>query len=157
MHTHSVLSYIQRVDSRIEAMQEVLQENYDYRIQSVFANHIVLAGAGLVENAVGFILYEYCQRRSNYRIRTFVSKSVKRENTLYCWKIERLLNRFDKEWWNKVTNETTRDQRRSIDSMTDVRNQIAHGDYNGTGHVVALQYYENAKAFVNVIDKVVNS
>ena len=157
MKSHDINRFIQSTDSTIEIIDEVMRQGVEDRIQPIFSKHLIIAGSGLIENAVSTILYEYCQSRSNQQIQRFVSKSVGRLNTLSCKKIEELLNRFDKEWWKKVENQTSKDVRDSVDSLRNVRNQIAHGNHNGTGYTVAKQYYRDAKIFINVIEKVINS
>ena len=155
MRPLDVTRYIQQADVTITAMDKIVWDVDDH-IHPVFSKHIVLVGSGLIEKAVLFILGEYCKSRSNRKIQKFVLKSVKWENALNCNKIEKLLDRFDEKWWKKVESETASDVRQSIDSLIDVRNQIAHGSHNGTSYSVALKYYEHAKIFVDIINKVVN-
>lgn len=151
----SVYRYIQRIDLTIDAMNQI-RWDVDDRIQSVFSKHVVLAGAGMIEYAVSSIIEEYCRKNSNPKVRTFVSRSVKRQSTFSREKIRDLLDKFDTEWWQEIEKQTSKDIKDSVDSLRNVRNQIAHGDHNGTAYHFALQYYEHAKTFVDIIDEVVN-
>lgn len=157
MKSHEVIRNIQSIDSTIAIIDKAMQDGVDDRIQPIFSKHLIIAGSGLIESAVSNILYEYCQSRSNKQIQKFISKSVSRLNTLDCQKIEELFNKFDKEWWKKIEAQTKQDVRDAVDSLRNLRNQIAHGGHNGTGYSTVKDYYRNAKIFIGVVEKVIQS
>ncbi|MEC9245313.1 MAG: HEPN domain-containing protein [Pseudomonadota bacterium] len=120
----------------------------DVRIQNVFANHIVLASAGYVEDSVLAALSEYGRTHGNPRIARFVEKSVSRNNSLNSEKIENILHQFDKEWWPKIAERTSRENIEAIDSLKTLRDHIAHGRHNGTGYYTVRDYYKRSKRFI---------
>ncbi|MGV6848971.1 MAG: HEPN domain-containing protein [Marinibacterium sp.] len=122
-----------------------------------FANHVVLAGAGYVEDAVLATLSEYSRTHGNPKIARFVEKAVSRNNSLDCEKIERILNQFDKDWWPAIEARTRPENVSAIDSLKALRDQIAHGKPNGTGYMTVKDYYERSKRFVLDFAAVVGS
>lgn len=144
-----------RIDALLTTM-DVAANDADPRIQNVFANHIVLAGAGYVEDAVLATLSEYGRTHGNPRIARFVEKAVARNNSLNCEKIQKILHQFDKDWWPSIEARTPPESLSAIDSLKTLRDQIAHGKPNGTGYMTVKNYYVKSKRFVSDLALVVN-
>lgn len=119
-------------------------EKVDLIIQPLIAGNMIIRSAGFVERSVKHILFHYAKDRSNREIASFISKSIDRENSLNCEKIERILNRFDDRWWPAIREGTTYSSRSSIDSLKDLRDTIAHGGSNGTGLATVQSYFNGA-------------
>ena len=116
--------------------------------QHILSSHLVLAGSGHVEKSVIQILSNYGSTHGNSAIQKYIQKNVSMKNSLNCEKIEKILNEFDKSWWDSVEKLTTESQRSSVDSLKTLRDQVAHGKANGTGLVVIKKYVQDAKIFV---------
>lgn len=151
-----VMQNAHRIDSLLTTMDAVVSD-VDSRIQNVFANHIVLLGAGYVEDAVLATLSEYGRVHGNPRIARFVEKAVSRNNSLNCEKIEKILHQFDKDWWPEIRVRTSPENTSAIDSLKTLRDQIAHGKPNGTGYMTVRDYYVRSKRFVSDLSAVVNT
>lgn len=136
-----------RIDALLSTMDAAVGD-VDPRIQNVFANHIILASAGYVEDAVLATLSDYGRTHGNPRIARFVEKSVSRNNSLNCEKIEKILHQFDKDWWPSIKNLTAAENISAIDSLKTLRDQIAHGKPNGTGYITVKDYYAKSKRFI---------
>ena len=152
----SVIQNGQRIDSLLATMDPLVGDA-DPRIQNVFANHIVLAGAGYVENAIIATLSEYGRVHGNARIARFVEKSVARNNSLNCEKIAAILHQFDKTWWHTIESITKIENLSAIDSLKTLRDQIAHGKPNGTGFITVRDYYNKSKVFVVAFGATINA
>lgn len=151
-----VNKYIDNIDEKIEVMDEAIRAGIDDRIHPVFSKYVVFAGSGLIENSISATLNEYCGSHSNQQIQKFISKYIKWQNSFNCNKIKELLNRFDRHWWQEIEDKTTKEERISIDSLKNLRDTLAHGGRNGTRYHVVIQYYRDAKNFVDVVEKVIN-
>lgn len=147
MLPHRVIQNSQRIDSLLTTM-DVAVVDVDARIQNVFANHVVLAGAGYIEDGVLATLAEYGRNNGNPRIARFVEQAVSRNNSLNCEKIEKILNQFDKDWWPTIKNNTKPENISAVDSLKTLRDQIAHGKPNGTGYMTVKDYYSRSKRFL---------
>jgi hypothetical protein len=82
-----VIANAQRIDSLILTMDSAVNQ-LDLSLQTVFSNHVVLAGSGYVEDSVIAILSEYGKLRGNNQISRFIDKNVARHNSLNCEKIK---------------------------------------------------------------------
>lgn len=136
-----------RIDALLSTLDATVDE-VDPVVQNVYANHVVLAGAGYVEDSVAAILSEYGRTRGNARMARFVERSVARNNSLNCDKIARVLQDFDKDWWPAIEASTAIENRSAIDSLKTLRDQIAHGRPNGTGYRTVKDYYSRSKRFI---------
>jgi len=150
-----VTQNISRIDDLIKTMDQTVSD-VEPRIQNVFANHIVLAGAGFVEDSILATLSEYGNRHGDPKIARFIEKSVARNNSLNCEKIQQILNHFDKDWWPTIRGRTDIKNLSAIDSLKTLRDQIAHGKPNGTGYITVKDYYSNTKRFVFDVAAVIN-
>ena len=65
-----------------------------------------------------------------------------------CDKIERVLHRFDKDWWPALELRTAAENMAAIDSLKTLRDQIAHGKPNGTGYITVKGYYKRSRQFI---------
>ena len=130
-------------------------DDADLNIQHVFSSHLILAGAGHVENSVIYILSEYGRINGNPAIKRFVEKTVSRNNSLNCDKIKAISDQFQLEWWSHIEATTKDAERDAVDSLKTLRDQIAHGRRNGTGFTVVKGYLDCAKVFVQKFSLVV--
>lgn len=122
-----MISEIRAARDKIAAQYVLVQaelDKVDVRLQTVFANQMAIRSAGLVEKSVQLILAEYARRRSNEVLANFISKHVAWENSLNCEKIQKLLDRFDKDWWPKTFQATTEEGRLAVDSLKTIRDQL---------------------------------
>lgn len=144
----------QRLDRLAKDLREAA-DGADLSIQHVFSSHLVLAGAGHVENSVIHILSEYGRVHGNPVIKRFVEKAVSRNNSLNCDKIKAVTDQFHSDWWEQIKEETLDAERDAVDSLKTLRDQIAHGRRNGTGFTVVKGYLDSAKIFVRKFSLIV--
>lgn len=154
MTPHSVLQYEQRLQSLLPVLRAEAN-NCAMNMQHVYSGYLAVRGAGLVELAIREVMAQYAAQRGNLEIRNFVRHHVKRENSLNCEKIEKLLNRFSSTWWGVICTSATAAEFSAVDSLKTLRDEIAHGGVNGTGFTTVEGYYTNAKTFIRRVDSVV--
>lgn len=149
---------ITREEQRLDKLSADLRgavNDADLSLQHVFSSHLVLAGAGHVEQSVINILSEYGRLNGNPKIRRFVEKTIARNNSLNCEKIKTVTDQFDADWWIQIEATTSEVDRVAVDSLKTLRDQIAHGKRNGTGFSIVESYYKSSKSFVRAFSAVV--
>lgn len=142
-----ILSEEQRLD-KLSADLQTAVDDAELNLQHVFSSHLILAGAGHVENSVIQILSEYGRVNGNLIIKRFVEKTISRKNSLNCEKIKAVSDQFDTEWWRRLEGEVGFPEMEAVDSLKTLRDQVAHGKRNGTGFTVVKGYFDRAKVFV---------
>ncbi|WP_147335682.1 HEPN domain-containing protein [Pseudotabrizicola alkalilacus] len=150
----TISSEEQRID-KLSVDLRAAADEADLPLQHVFSSHLVLAGAGHVEQSVIFILSEYGRVNGNAIVKRFIEKTVARNNSLDCDKVKKILDHFHLDWWSAVEVATTGPERDAVDSLKTLRDQVAHGKRNGTGFSVVQGYYLNSKRFVRAVSSVV--
>lgn len=149
-----VISDEQRLSKLASDLRAAVDEA-DLNIQHVFTTHLVLAGAGHVENSVAHILSEYARIHGNEVVGRFVEKAVARNNSLNCEKIKTVSDQFNLNWWKQIEEQTLLIERDAVDSLKTLRDQVAHGRRNGTGFTIVSGYFDKAKSFVQKFSVVV--
>lgn len=145
------LPQITSEEQRLEKLSADLRsavDDADLNLQHVFSSHLVLAGAGHVENSIIQILSEYGRVNGNPVIKRFVERTVSRNNSLNCEKIKLVSDQFHPEWWPHFEVAIAASEKDAVDSLKTLRDQVAHGKRNGTGFSVVKGYFDNAKVFV---------
>lgn len=145
-------------EQRLEQLSADLQsavDDADLSLQHVFSSHLVLAGAGHVENSVIQILGEYGRVNGNPVMKRFVEKAVSRNNSLNCEKIKLISDQFHPDWWPQLELAMLANEKDAVDSLKTLRDQVAHGRRNGTGFTIVKGYFKNAKLFVRKYSLVV--
>lgn len=135
------------------ALIEVEKDKVDVRLLALFSNQMAIRSAGLVEKSVQMILAEYARRRSNSEIARFVQRQAEWENSLNCDKIEKLLDRFNKDWWRSLVETTSEESRLAVDSLKNIRDQLAHGGDNGTGLVNIRAYFQASSSLIDELSE----
>ena len=154
MLPHSVVQNRQRIDSLLDKMDAKMHDA-DFWVHGIFANHLVLAGAGYIEDGVAQILSDYGGRNGNSEIARFVQHSTARNLSLNCNKIEKILHQFNKDWWPTIKEHTAPANLSAVDSLKTLRDQIAHGRLNGTGFIEVRNYYIRSKSFIDDFSEVI--
>lgn len=150
----SVTGRIQKIDALVPQMQALVNAA-SFATQSIYSNHLVLQAAGLVENGVCDILSHYAGNHGDTRLRRFVQAEISRNNSLNCEKIEKIIEKFDPSWIVSLKSTWTASERSAVDSLKAIRDQIAHGNSNGTGYATVAGYYNDAKAFITKVGNVI--
>ncbi len=81
-----VVPELQRIDTLVATL-DLSVDSVDPIIQNVYANHVVLAASGYVENATAQILSQYGENNGNQRVARYIERTVSRNNSLNCKKI----------------------------------------------------------------------
>lgn len=154
MLPHSVIQFRQRTDS-LETLLDTAAPDVSISVLGVFSNQLAIKAAGYVEFSVCQILSEYGRLNGNQRIALYIEKSIERNNSLNCEKIEKILNQFDTSWWPATRLGCNPGTLEAVDSLKTLRDQLAHGRDNGTGLHVVKGYYLSTKNFVSALGAVV--
>ena len=113
----------------------------DIYLQSHLARYLIIVTAGYFEQVVQASLTGFTQPRAQSQIVNYVDTTLSWEGSINRSKLERILNRFDKTWFSAVEAKAQDAQKGAVDSVKDLRDQLAHGNDNGIGYSTARTYH----------------
>lgn len=150
MLPQEVNSEVDRIKALFTKFIELSKES-ELDIHPVYANYMVLKSAGFLEKSVHAILAEYGRRNANSEIKRFLVKTVERENSLNCEKLERIISKLDSGIWETIFANTDIESRSGVDGLKTIRDQIAHGKHNGTSIRTVKNYFDSTLKMVTAI------
>lgn len=152
MPTSEIRSDRDRINNLFKSIS-IEQHKVDISLLSVFSSFMAIKAAGYVEKSVKEILSEYARRNTNKQILQYISSTVEYENSLNCEKIQKIFDRFEKSWWEKIDQKLDQSIREGVNSLKTIRDQIAHGKHNGTGLTIVKQYFDSSTKLIEISGK----
>jgi 2-hydroxy-3-keto-5-methylthiopentenyl-1-phosphate phosphatase len=67
-------------------------------------------------------------------------------------KIQKILDRFDKDWWKNLSRELSYEEKSAVDILKTIRDQVSHGLTNGTGLSQIDIYFKHACSFIKKVE-----
>lgn len=136
---------------------ERLSMSYEYDNLNLTNKFFVIECSSFLEISFAEAINLYAEKRCSPSIKRFVTKKIAYQNTLNCKKIYSILEELNPKLKVAFDSEFSEREREAIDSINAIRNQIAHGGNNGTGHVQLWNYIHPLRDFGNrmftVLDK----
>jgi hypothetical protein len=125
----------------------------DYELSSNFGRYLCVITSGYIEQSVKIILKEYSKNKSNNNIYRFVDIKLSNFQNADTEKIFELLDSFNINWSSKVRTTTDDKILKSVDSIVNMRHNIAHGGDQGISPNTLIGYYEDAKKMIDTLCK----
>lgn len=152
-----ILSQVSAERDRINKLFDLLSREsskVDILAAATFGQFMAVKSGGFIETTVQLTMYEYARRHSNSQIAGYVFQQSKYLNSLNCEKIERFISPFNKDWWTEVSRRCGPKILDSIDSLKNVRDDVAHGKHNGTGLITIREYFRDSVTFSKEMQEV---
>lgn len=119
----------------------------DVYLQSHISRYLIIVTAGYFEQVVQNTLLEFSKPRSSVQIASYVESTLAWEGSINRAKLLRILDRFDRSWYPIIESLANDEQKNAVDSIKDLRDQLAHGGENGTGYGVAKAYHTGVRGY----------
>ena len=92
---------------------------------------------------------EFTRPRAHTQIVSYVDTTMSWEGSINRFKLERILGRFDKRWFQSLESAADAAEKNAVDSVKELRDQLAHGNDNGTGYATARSYHFLVRNYVD--------
>lgn len=103
------------------------------------------------------IYREYAQNRAEPNITRFVETELRGFRNPNMERIIQLIGSFNPGWAKDIKEVTHGQLTESINSIVNIRNQIAHGEDVGIGYPTIRSYYENAVKVIELLEQQCNT
>lgn len=136
------------LEARIDYLISKIDAQADIFLQSHLGRYLLILTAGYFEQAVQSALTQFTQARAQPQIVNYISTSLGWEGSINRDKLGRILDRFDRAWFIQLESATTDAEKNALDSVKELRDQLAHGVDNGTGYGVIKSYHQLVRSYV---------
>lgn len=147
----SILAHRQRIDNLFKkvALFEELE------IKSEWSKYLCILVSGFIEESLRVLLEKYCENKASANIQKFVGKKIDDITNCKTEKIKRILLEFSSDWENEFTNKINDQIKTAIDNVVQNRHKIAHGKSIPMSYHNILNYYNNVKKAVEILEEII--
>lgn len=144
MLANQLLSECQKLSNRIDRISRRAQAAEDDELKGELARYLCILLASLIDKRCGKCAVEFVMRRSAPTAAEFVSNRVRREPKVAFEHIRRLFSELDADRARRWAAGLPDDERDALDSLRNIRNQLAHGGFVGLSLGQLIDYRARA-------------
>lgn len=133
--------------------QKVSALSHDAEMQAHWARYLCVLVSGFLENAVREIFTRYAREKAMPYVANYVENQLDRFQNPNMQRIFEIAGAFNPQWREELQKKTAGELGDSVDSIVNLRHQIAHGGSAGLSFVIMQTYYKNAKKVVEIINE----
>lgn len=138
----------QRLEATIKRLDLV---QADPELQSDFAKYLCILVSGYVETAVTELLLEHSRRNAAPTVQRYVEAQTRRLTNLNSERLQQLLGSFDPDWRQSLSLLLVDEKKDALDSVVNLRNRIAHGEFVGVTYQRITGYFTHIKPVVEKV------
>ncbi|MBA3017259.1 hypothetical protein KKG29_05755 [Patescibacteria group bacterium] len=142
---------ILRSRNRLEATFKRISEIESPELQADFAKYLCILVSGYLEKSISQCTLIYANRSGTPQLERFIEKSTRRFTNANSEKILSLLGSFDPQWRSQLEVFLVDEKKDAVDSVVDLRNNIAHGKSPGITFHRIQNYFEDV---IKVVDRI---
>jgi hydroxylamine reductase (hybrid-cluster protein) len=128
----------------------------DTYLESHWARYLCILVSGFLETSVRIIYREYAKKKATPEVANFVEEKLKNFQNPNMDKILQLTGGFSKEWASELRFQTDGELKAAVESISNNRNQIAHGVSVGITYSQIKSYYDRAIKVIELIENQCN-
>jgi RiboL-PSP-HEPN len=125
----------------------------DLEIRSDYARYLCVLVSGFVETAVAELAIDHCRNRAPTSVSNYASNQLGRIQNLKGQKLLQVVASFEKKWSIDLSTFMDGARKDALDSVVNLRNQIAHGESVSLSLGRITQYFEKIDEIVVYIEK----
>lgn len=140
---------VARRKQRLQAtFDEISGVELSSELISHYSRYLAVRVSGHAEQSIKELIQEYARKHSDERIQRYIGKQVKKFPNVTQEKLKQLIESFDPEWWGQMVQNRV-DELAAFDSVTAVRNSIAHGEDTGITLLRVAEYFRQVSVVLD--------
>ncbi len=143
----SIESHKSRIDAAFDRVDRLPPE--ELRLRADFAAHLTVLVYGYWEQSVQQLLMKYVRDKSAPPVARYVNRRLERTRSMKYNNLVGLLDDFDPRWRIALERRIKERGRRAVDTVTNNRHRIAHGQWISITLAVIEREYEQIKRVVD--------
>ena len=124
----------------------------DIEFQAYWAQYLCVLTSGFIENSVRNLYTRYAKVGSNAFVANYVSHELQSFQNAKAERILELTKLFNPEWEVALRNFMKDKRKDAIDSVVNLRHQIAHGRSVSVTFARIRDYYQSSVEVIDFID-----
>ena len=126
----------------------------DDEVKAHLAKYLCVLVSAFLENSTRIVVLKYVGTRSHDNVLNFVNSRVRNVTNLNEEKLKQLLGAFSGDWRIRFESDISNEQKAALDSVTNLKNRVAHGKTADVSFVRINNYYQNIRKVVEVVQKI---
>lgn len=139
------------LEARLDFLIDKMDETTDIYMQAHHGRYLAILTAGYFEKAVQSAIIEFARNRSSREVTRFVERQISWEGSINRIKLKQILERFDDDIFERIEKIVDEEAKNAVDSIKGLRDQLAHGDDNGTGYGTVKRYHAGVRAYARAV------
>lgn len=150
MSTREVTDYKRRLDNLFAKHDSIPFDEQE--IRSHWARYLCVLVSGFIEVSVRSIYTDYSRRKAIPQVANYVDAKLSSFRNVRMGKLLDLTRSFNPEWEAALRTATEGELADAIDSVVDLRNQIAHGVSTGISFGNMKDYYKRVLKVIELLE-----
>ena len=149
MRQREVFKHKQRLD---HLFKQINAFKGDDELVAHWSKYLCVLVCGFLEVAIFEIYSEYARSKSNDFVANYVQKQLRRFQTPNMEKILSLTSSFNRFWGDELAETTKGELKDAVDSIANIRNNIAHGRDTTITYGRVKTYYRKVVKVVCIVE-----
>jgi hypothetical protein len=150
MKNNEISSQIQRLEA---LMKKAAKSTDDVELLAHWARYFCVIVAGIIENGVKEIYSEYVTRTSTARVAGYARTRLSTIQNPNSEKLVQITRSFDVPWATALEKFIDDNGRKdAVDSIMNLRHQIAHGRNAGVSYVRVVEYLQRVVEVLEFVE-----
>lgn len=145
-------------EKTLDKLFETVSRLEDDEIKAHLAKYLCIQTSGYLENVIKELVAEYHNGTCKKSTSNFVTEKIRNLTNIDEIKLAAFLKSFNSEWETKFKTKVSDQYLSSLSSIISQRNQIAHGNANGSSisFNTMAAYYTDLKEIVKILRTIID-
>lgn len=142
---------LQSQRNKLDSLFKKIGALQDTELQGHFARYLCILVSGFLENALEAIYSTYASDKAHSHVANYVAVHLGSIRNPNMERILQLSGSFNPQWRNDIEQNIQPDVKDAVNSIMNLRNQIAHGEDAGIGYVTIKSYYDRVLTLIDFL------
>jgi hypothetical protein len=145
-------------EKALDNLFETVSKLEEDEIKAHLAKYLCIQASGYLENVIKELVAEYHNKTCKKSTANFVTEKIRYLTNIDDEKLLAFLKSFDVEWETQFKSKVSDQYLTSLSSVISQRNQIAHGNANGSNisYRTMVQYYTDLKEIIKILRTIID-
>lgn len=144
---------LHRERTRLEAIRGLAPDATDPQKQSHFARYYCVLVCGFIENCIKIVVIDFAQNSGRSEVAAYVGSRISRFGDIGKQELSSFIHSYSNTWGKHVDSFMDGPAGEALDSLKNIRNQVAHGGSMSTSLGQIDAYFSEIDKLVEFVDK----